>query len=84
MARGTVSGWEVAKVMVNSGIFEWVRTTGDHAILRWDPPEEHNSEARTVPIPLHDELSEGTLREIGDQAGMRDYQEFRAWIDRNR
>ena len=84
MARGTFSGWEVAKVMVNSDIFEWVRTTGDHAILRWEPPDEHDSEARTVPIPLHDELSEGTLREIGEQAGMRDYREFTAWIDRNR
>jgi len=27
----------VVKVMVNSGIYEWVRTNGDHAILRWEP-----------------------------------------------
>ena len=84
MGSGTFSGWEVAKVMVNSGIFEWVRTTGDHAILRWEPPPGHESEPRTVPIPLHDEVREGTLREIGRQAGMKDFQAFKAWIDRNR
>ena len=84
MARGPFSGWEVAKVMVNSGIFEWGRRTGDHAIRSWEPSDEHDSEARRAPVPLHDELSEGTLREIGEQAGMRDYREFTAWIDRNR
>ena len=70
--------------MVNSGIYEWVRTTGDHAILRWEPPKDHDSDARTVPIPLHDELSTGTLRNIAEQAGAKDVQEFCEWIDRNR
>lgn len=78
------SGRDVVKVMVNSGIYEWVRTRGDHAILRWEPPEGHDTEARTVPVPLHDELGDGTLREIGEQAGMKEFQEFKAWIDRNR
>ena len=59
--------------MVNSGIYEWKRTRGDHAILRWEPPEGHSADARTVPIPLHDEVSEGTLRNIADQAGAKDY-----------
>lgn len=66
MSHSPFSGREVVKVMVNSGIFEWERTRGDHAILRWEPPEDHDSEARTVPVPLHDELDEGTLREIDD------------------
>lgn len=35
MSYGTFSGMEVVKVMVNSGIYEWVRTQGDHAILRF-------------------------------------------------
>jgi predicted RNA binding protein YcfA (HicA-like mRNA interferase family) len=70
--------------MVNSGIYGWDRTNGDHAILRWEPPEDHDSDARTVPVPLHDELGRGTLRDIGEQAGMRDFQEFKDWIDRNR
>ena len=72
MARGTFSGHDVVKAMVNSGIYEWVRTNGDHAILRWDPPEDHDSDARTVPVPLHNELDTGTLRSIGEQAGMND------------
>lgn len=83
MARGTFSGMDVVKVMVNSGIYEWVRTNGDHAILRWEPPEGHDSDARTVPVPLHDELDTGTLRSIGEQAGMKDFDEFRDWIERN-
>jgi predicted RNA binding protein YcfA (HicA-like mRNA interferase family) len=74
---------EVVKVMVNSGIYAWVRTTGDHAILRWEPPEDHDADARTVPVPLHDELDTGTLRSIADQAGARDFEEFCNWIDRN-
>lgn len=78
------SGREVVKVMVNSGIYRWDRTNGDHAILRWEPPEDHDSDARTVPVPLHDELAEGTLRSIGEQAGMRDFQLFVEWIDQNR
>lgn len=84
MSRGTFSGREVVKVMVNSGIYEWDRTNGDHAILRWEPPEDHDADARTVPVPLHDELDEGTLRSIGEQAGMKDFQRFVDWIDRNR
>jgi predicted RNA binding protein YcfA (HicA-like mRNA interferase family) len=84
MSRRPFSGWEVAKVMVNSGIFEWVRTSGDHAILRWEPPEGHDAAARTVPVLLHDELREGTLRAIGEQAGMEDFEEFTDWIDWNR
>jgi len=83
MGRGTFSGLDVVKVMVNSGIYEWVRTNGDHAILRWNPPDNHDSEARTVPVPLHDELDTGTLRSIGEQAGMKDFDEFRDWIERN-
>lgn len=70
--------------MVNSGIYEWSRTNGDHAILRWEPPAGHDSDARTVPVPLHDEIREGTLRDIAEQAGAKDFDEFCAWIDRNR
>lgn len=84
MSYSPFSGRDVRKVMVNSGIFEHVRTTGDHAILRWDPPEGHESDGRTVVVPLHDEINEGTLRDIGEQAGMKDFQAFKAWIDRNR
>ncbi|MEF8786443.1 MAG: type II toxin-antitoxin system HicA family toxin [Haloarculaceae archaeon] len=84
MSRGPFSGIEVVKVMVNSGIYEWVRTNGDHAILRWEPPEDHNADARTVPVPLHDEVSTGTLHDIAAQAGAKDFDEFCDWIERNR
>ncbi|QLH84021.1 type II toxin-antitoxin system HicA family toxin [Halosimplex pelagicum] len=84
MTRGPFSGREVVKVMVNSGIYEWVRTNGDHAILRWEPPDDHDSDARTVPVPLHDEIGTGTLRDIAEQACARDFRKFCEWIDRNR
>lgn len=69
--------------MVNSGIYAWVRTNGDHAILRWEPPEDHEADARTVPVPLHDELDTGTLRSIAEQAGARDFEAFCDWTERN-
>jgi predicted RNA binding protein YcfA (HicA-like mRNA interferase family) len=84
MSRGTFSGRDVVKVMVNSGIYEWVRTRGDHAILRWEPPDDHETDARTVPVPLHDEISEGTLRNIAEQAGAKEFDAFYEWIDQNR
>lgn len=71
------------KVLVNNGPFYLDRITGDHYILRWDPPETHSGEPRTVPVPDHDELSTGTLRGIGEQAGMKDFQAFLGWLDRN-
>lgn len=83
MARRTYSGEDVRKVLVNSGPFYLARIKGDHYILRWDPPEHHESEARTVRVPDHDELSTGTLQEIGEQAGMKDFQEFLDWLERN-
>lgn len=45
MSYRSFSSKEVMKVLVNSGIFEHLRTTGDYAILRWDPPDDHESEA---------------------------------------
>ncbi len=69
--------------MVNSGIYSWIRTNGDHAILRWEPPESHDTDARTVPVPLHDELDTGTLRSIAEEAGARGFEEFCDWIERN-
>lgn len=83
MARGPYSGEDVVKVMVNHGPFYLDRINGDHAILKWDPPAHHNSDARTVPVPLHDELSTGTLRNIADLAGAKNLQDFKDWLDRN-
>ncbi len=78
MSRGTYSGDDVIRVLVNHGPFYIDRITGDHVILRWEPPADYASNARTVPVPRHDELSTGTLRSIGEQAGMKDFQRFLA------
>ena len=84
MSYPPFSGEDIVKVMINSGIYEWERTRGDHVTLRWEPPGGHEANARTVTVPLHDELSEGTLQKIADQAGAKDYQRFKEWIDQNR
>lgn len=83
MSNKQFSGRDVVKVVVNSGIYNWDRTNGDHAILRWEPPDDHETDARTVPVPLHGTLDTGTLRSIEEQAGARDFETFCEWIDRN-
>jgi predicted RNA binding protein YcfA (HicA-like mRNA interferase family) len=64
MVTRDFSGEEVYKVLVNVGGFRHVRTTGDHLILRWDPPEDHDTESRVVSVPVHESVSIGTLRDI--------------------
>ncbi|GAB7019640.1 type II toxin-antitoxin system HicA family toxin [Halostagnicola bangensis] len=83
MSRRTYSGDDVMKVLVNHGPFYLDRIKGDHFILRWEPPDDHDSDARTVPVPRHDEVSTGTLKKIGEQAGMKEFQRFLDWLDRN-
>lgn len=78
------SGEEIYRVLVNVGGFTHVRTTGDHLILRWEPPENHDTNPRVVSVPLHDSVSIGTLQDIATDAGARDFDAFCAWIDRNR
>jgi len=82
MVRRTFSGMEVVKVLVNTGGFEWRRTTGDHAQLYYEHPT-NETDRRQVTIPLHDELRIGTLRDIAESAGANDFDTFCEWIDRN-
>jgi len=84
MVSRDFSGDDVIKVLGNVGGFEWQRTTGDHVILTWFPPEGHETAPRTVTVPRHDRLDIGTLRSIADQAGAEDFDAFCAWIERNR
>ncbi|MFB6087574.1 MAG: type II toxin-antitoxin system HicA family toxin [Haloarculaceae archaeon] len=78
------SGEDIYKALVNVGGFRHVRTTGDHLILRWDPPNDHaETEPRIVSVPAHDSISIGTLRDIADDAGANDFPSFCAGIDRN-
>lgn len=78
------SGEDIYKVLVNVGNFRPVRTTGDHIVLKWEPPAHHDSDPRTVSVPLHDSVSIGTLHDIADDAGAQDFDAFCGWIDRNR
>jgi predicted RNA binding protein YcfA (HicA-like mRNA interferase family) len=87
MSYAPFSGRDVVKVMMKSRIYrgnkasasgldpeavhEWVPTRGDHAILRWNPLADHDTAARTVPVPFHGKLSGGTIRNVADQAGVK-------------
>ena len=82
MGRRTFSGKEVVKVLVNAGGFEWRRTTGDHAQLYYEHPT-NEKDRRQVTVPLHDELRQGTLRAVAEDAGAVDFDEFCEWLDRN-
>jgi predicted RNA binding protein YcfA (HicA-like mRNA interferase family) len=82
MDRRTFSGREVVRVLVNAGGFEWRRTTGDHAQLYYEHPTNED-DRRRVTVPLHDELRTGTLREIAESAGARDFDAFCDWLDCN-
>lgn len=84
MVSRDFSGDDVIRVLVNVGNFEWQRTTGSHAILKWFPPADHETEPRTVSVPRHDRLDTGTLRNIARQAGADDFDSFCTWIDRHR
>lgn len=84
MTTRDFSGEEIYKVLVNVGGFKHVRTSGDHLILRWDPPADHDTDPRNVSVPLHDSVSIGTLHDIASDAGARDFDSFCEWIDRNR
>ncbi|MFW5918529.1 MAG: type II toxin-antitoxin system HicA family toxin [Haloferacaceae archaeon] len=78
------SGDDVIAVLCNVGPFRTVNVTGSHAKLRCDPPAHHNTEPRVVTVPRTDRIPIGTLQSIADQAGANDFEEFCAWIDRNR
>lgn len=85
MVTRDFSGEDVYKVLVNVGNFRHVRTTGDHLILRWVPPEHHEStDPRVVSVPAHDSLSIGTLHDIAADAGAADFDAFCRWIEENR
>jgi len=85
MVTRDFSGEDVYKVLVNVGGFRHVRTTGDHLILRWVPPESHeNTDTRVVTVPAHDSISIGTLHDIADDAGAENFEAFCKWINEHR
>ena len=84
MVTRDFSGDDIVSVLVNVGGFDWVRTTGSHMILKWMPPEDHDTDPRTVSVPRKDRIRIGTLQNIAEQAGADDFDAFCCWIDRNR
>ena len=84
MVTRDFSGKDVMKVLGNAGNFQYQRTNGDHVIMKWTAPADHDTDNRTVSVPMHDRIRTGTLRNIMEQAGGEDFEEFCQWIDRNR
>lgn len=78
------SGEDVYTVLVNTGNFRPVAVTGSHCKLEWVHPQGPGVERRVVTVPLTDPIPAGTLRSIADQAGAKDFDAFRRWIERNR
>jgi predicted RNA binding protein YcfA (HicA-like mRNA interferase family) len=59
------SGKEICKILESFG-FELVRQKGSHAIMQ----KKEMETTTTIPVLLHKELKEGTLRSIIRQAGL--------------
>jgi hypothetical protein len=55
------------------------KSDSNHAKLRYQ--DLNTGEKRTVSVPLYDELVTGTLKNIAEQAGAEDFQEFLDAID---
>ncbi|PSP49799.1 type II toxin-antitoxin system HicA family toxin [Halobacteriales archaeon QH_3_68_24] len=53
---------------------------GSHTTLRYEHPE--TGEVRTVTVPQADPIPVGTLQDIADQAGARDFHDFCEWVER--
>lgn len=84
MVTRDFSGYDVMKVLVNKGNFERTRVRGDHVRLKWVHPDGPDVETRSVTVPLHDRVRVGTLRQIAESAGAKEFDAFCRWIDNNR
>jgi hypothetical protein len=62
---------------VGSGTSERLATI----VLRWDPPDAHDTDPHIVSVPLHDSVSIRTLRSIAESAGAKDFDAFCRWVD---
>ena len=74
------SGRDVIKVLRKHD-YEFVTRTGSHVQMR-DVTE--TGDVRNVTIPMHDGISTGTLRNIADQCGAKDFEKWCRWIDEHR
>jgi predicted RNA binding protein YcfA (HicA-like mRNA interferase family) len=76
------SGREVVKALTRNN-FHVTNREGSHVKLRYEHPTNED-DVRVVSVPQHDRINTGTLRDIADQCGAKDFDEFCRWIDRNR
>lgn len=81
MVSGGFSGRDVV-IALTKNRFHVVDRTGSHVKLRYEHPTNED-DVRVVSVPMHDRIDTGTLRNIAEQAGARDFRAFRAWIDRH-
>jgi predicted RNA binding protein YcfA (HicA-like mRNA interferase family) len=73
VSRRTYSGQDIIKAL-EKWRFQKVSQRGSHVKLKFK--DKNTGEVRTVIVPLHDELATGTLKDIAEQAGAHDFQEF--------
>ena len=79
--RTTFTGPEVAKVLIKAGYTPTSRT-GSHLTVG-KAVEGEGYRRVTVPIHPGETIPVGTLRDIADDAGANDFEEFCRWIDTN-
>jgi len=75
------SGLEIVKALTRNR-FRVVDRTGSHVKLRYEHPT-NEEDIRVVTVPLHDRVKIGTLQDIAEQAGAKEFDAFCNWIDRN-
>ena len=73
------SGRDVIKVLRRHD-YEFVTRTGSHVQMRYVTDDD---EVRNVTVPMHDRISNETLRDIADQCGAKDFDDWCRWIDNN-
>lgn len=62
--------------------FRIVDRTGSHVKLRYEHPT-NEEDVRVVTVPLHDRVKIGTLQDVAEQEGAKEFDAFCNWIDRN-
>lgn len=77
MSRRTFSGQEVVKALRKMG-YKPAGRSGSHVRLVYRHP---SGEVRRVTVPMHDEISQGTLGNIADQCGADNIDAWCDWIE---
>jgi len=73
------SGRDIIKVLRKHD-YQFVTRTGSHVQMRY---VDDDGEVRNVTVPMHDRIKTNTLRNIADQCGANDFDEWCRWIDQH-